>query len=241
MEFVRIPKGTFMMGPPKDERGMSDGDDLHECEITRDFYLGKYPVTQEQYETLMRSNPSYCSRNGEGKKYVGGLDTSRFPVENVSWEDAVRYCEKLTETHGKGQRTFRLPTEAEWEYACRGGTMTAFYFGSSCNGTQANCNGGQNLKRTSEVGSYASKSPHPWGLCDMHGNVWQWCLDWYDTKYYKNSPKRDPQSPESGLARVKRGGSWDSDPWVCRAAFRGLLEPRAREGDVGFRVAFRLD
>jgi formylglycine-generating enzyme required for sulfatase activity/serine/threonine protein kinase len=250
MEFVRIPRGTYLMGSPQDEQDRHDDEGQHEVEISRDFFLSKYAVTQQQYEALMGSNPSYFSVKGDGKEIVRGLDTSRFPVEQVSWYDAVRYCEKLTEKYGKGGRTYRLPTEAEWEYACRAGRETPFAFGSSCNGREANCDGnlpygtstkGPNLERTCAVGSYAAKAPHPWGLCDMHGNVYQWCQDWYNKDYYAKRNKRDPQGPNDGTSRVVRGGSWGKYPRLCRAACRGWRAPSDRGINVGFRIAFSLD
>src|SRR5262249_4758249 len=140
MEFVRIPKGTFKMGSPPDEKGRKDDEFQHEVEISKDYYLGKYEVTQEQYETLIGKNPSYYSASGGGKDKVQGLDTRRFPAQNVSWDDAKAFCDRLTQRDGQGRR-FTLPTEAQWEYACRGGTTTAFYWGEECNGTQANCDG----------------------------------------------------------------------------------------------------
>jgi formylglycine-generating enzyme required for sulfatase activity len=248
MEFVRIKAGKFRMGSPKSERYRGPDEEQHEVEITRDFYLGQYAVTQQQYEALMGTNPSWYSAKGEGKERVQGLATSCFPVENVSWEDAVRYCAKLTEKHGKGGRKFRLPTEAEWEYACRAGTETPFSFGASCNGTEANCGGddpygtsvkGPNLGRPCAVGSYR---PNAWGLYDMHGNVWQWCQDWYGPygDLGNKDPLRTDKIKDEG-DRVVRGGCWMHEARCCRAAYRAMLLPRYRDSSVGFRVAFRLD
>jgi formylglycine-generating enzyme required for sulfatase activity len=247
MEFLRIKAGKFLMGSPLGEKDRSDDEAQHEVEITRDFYLGKYTVTQQQYEALMGTNPSYFSAKGGGKEKVQGMDTSCFPVESVSWEDAVRYCDKLTEKYGRGGRKFRLPTEAEWEYACRGGTKTPYSFGSSCNGTEANCDGsnpygtstkGRYLERTCAVGSYR---PNAWGLYDMHGNVWQWCQDWYGP--YGDLGTKDPLKGEIKYQgyRVMRSGPWNSDARRCRAATRNWDSPENRSYDVGFRAAFRLD
>ncbi len=139
---------------------------------------------------------------------------------------------------------YRLPAEAEWEFACRGGTQTPFYFGRSCNANEANCHGnfpygakdkGPYLKGTSVVGSYAQKYPHPFGLSDMHGNVWEWCADWYGE--YPEGPVKDPQGPASGDRRVVRGGSWNGVARDCRAAFRNWGAPAVRNFDRGFRVA----
>jgi formylglycine-generating enzyme required for sulfatase activity len=183
MEFMRIPAGSFTMGSPKAEQDilnrMADftitSEDQRRVRISKDFYLGKYPVTQEQYQALTGNNPSHFCATGAGKDKAHGLDTRRFPVESVSWEDAVAFCEKLSRPGKK----VTLPTEAEWEYACRGGTKAVFYFGDWLNGTQANCDGripfgfkdnlpfrttdgGPYLKRTNCVGAYEQDYPHPW-------------------------------------------------------------------------------
>jgi formylglycine-generating enzyme required for sulfatase activity len=257
MEFVRIPAGSFTMGSPQAELDeykrlynlTNLGEEQHPVRIGKDFYLGKYPVTQEQYQAVTGTNPSWFSVSGGGKDKVARLDTRRFPVEQVSWEDAVAFCEKLSRP---GKRV-TLPTEAEWEYACRGGTKTAFYFGAVLNGTQANCDGkvnslfgtaakGSSLGRTSRIGSYEKVAPHPWGLCDMHGNVWQWCQDWWDGDYYKRSPNLDPLCRDGEQKyRVLRGGSWFSDGLDCRSGSRSWLGPSVRRDDYGFRVALRLD
>jgi formylglycine-generating enzyme required for sulfatase activity len=191
------------------------------------------------------TNPSFFSANGGAKERVKGLDTRKFPVEQVPWGEAVAYCQKLSERDGK--RRFRLPSEAEWEYACRAGTETPFHFGSSLNGDKANCDGnhpygtnekGRDVGRTCRVGSYAANA---FGLFDMHGNVSEWCQDWYGP--YHGLAEKDPlRTEEAGeSARVLRGGSWYSFPWLCRAAGRGRYAPASTGNDGGFRVAFLLD
>jgi formylglycine-generating enzyme required for sulfatase activity len=193
-------------------------------ELTRDFYLGVHPVTQAQFEHLMGNNPSHFT----GEK-GGGPD---YPVEQVTWDEAVEFCRRLSalEVEKAAGRVYRLPTDAEWEYACRAGTQTPFWWGTSATTTQANFDGncpyggaekGPCLQRTSKVGSYPANQ---WGLCDMHGNVWQWCDDWYNDW-------------ESGNRRVLRSGSWNSDGKYCRAAYRGGSEPSYRNAGYGFRVA----
>jgi formylglycine-generating enzyme required for sulfatase activity len=230
MECILIPPGTYQMGSPAGEAGRSGDEQLHEVEITKPFYLGKYEVTQEQYEALMGTNPS---------KFKG----KRLPVETVSWEEATAFCKELSSRTGKA---VRLPTEAEWEYACRAGTVTPFHFGTELNGKQANCDGtlpygtqekGPYIKGTCEVGSYAANA---WGLYDMHGNVWEWCADWYKDRY-NIEYKKDPKSPQNGEARVLRGGSWICIAAFCRAATRSGGAPANRNEHCGFRVAFRLD
>lgn len=267
MEFVLIPKGKFMMGSPKDEAERNplnkdfDAERLHEVEISKPFYLAKYPVTQQQYQTLMKKNPSYFQAAGAGPwaDKVKGLDTDQFPVEGgVSWEDAQAFCKKMQENDKQG-RKFRLPTEAEWEYACRAGTTTPFYFGSKLNGTEANCDGkdhpygtadkGPFKERTAKVGEYGENK---WGLSDMHGNIWQWCEDYYgpyngDLK--STDPLRSVQYSEelrtAYYGRVLRGGSWLDGADRCRAAYRRNDAPDFRyalgRACVGFRVAFRPD
>ena len=240
MKLAFIPAGEFMMGSPESEADRGDNEKQHRVRITRPFYMGVYEVTQEQYERVMGENPSYFSSTGRGKDEVAGRDTRNHPVETVSWDDAVEFCRKLSAQEG---RTYRLPTDAEWEYACRAGTQTPFHFGSQLNGREANCDGnypygtqtkGPYLERTTEVGSYR---PSAWGLYDMHGNVWEWCQDWYDSDYYANSPTDDPQGPSSGSNRVFRGGSWSYLARNCRSAIRYYLSPGLESTFLGFRLA----
>jgi formylglycine-generating enzyme required for sulfatase activity len=252
MEFVLIPKGKFTMGSPKDEKGRNpwvkapvyDAEEQHDVEITKPFYLAKYPVTQEQYVAITgKENPSFYSAEGGGKDKVPA-NTRQFPVERVDWEDAKACCEKMIKSD-KQSRKFRLPSEAEWEYACRAGTETPFHFGAVLNGKQENCNGnfpygtnekGPYLNRTSEVGHYPANK---WDLHDMHGNVWQWCEDYYGP--YEGLGTKDPLRSDkySVKNRVMRGGSKHCTSQDCRAACRGWRAPDVRENDAGFRVCFR--
>jgi formylglycine-generating enzyme required for sulfatase activity len=255
MEFVLIPKGKFKMGSPPDEKGRHPGEKdfdpekLHEVEIGKPFYLGKYPVTQEQYQALTGKNPSYFQAGGFGADKVKDLDTKRFPVEMVSWDDAKAFCEKLKDKD-KQKRTFRLPTEAQWEYACRAGTTTPFYFGSKLDGKEANCNGdypygtddkGPYKGRTTKVGEYGENK---WGLCDMHGNVYQWCQDYYgpcNNDLKTTDPLRSVKYYSDEERRVLRGGSWDNSAGHSRAAYRYWNTPGARQCLFGFRVAYCPD
>jgi formylglycine-generating enzyme required for sulfatase activity len=242
MKLALIPPGEFLMGS-KDSVENADEDEKpqHPVRITTPFYLGVNEVTQEEYQRVMDENPSAFSPEGKGSKQVSDLETGRFPVESVSWDDAVEFCRKLSllaEEKAAGL-VYRLPTEAEWEYACRAGTTTPFYFGDELN-EQANSSGlygktqEDSLGRTTTVGSYP---PNAFGLSDMHGNVWEWCQDWYDGDYYESSPVDNPQGPPEGLRRVIRGGCWRYAARYCRAAFRNRDEPQDRSNYVGFRVA----
>jgi formylglycine-generating enzyme required for sulfatase activity len=250
MKLVLVKPGTFLMGSPPDEAGRSDDEHQHEVEITRSFYVGVYEVTQEQYERVMGQNPSWFSSTGDGKDKVQGMDTRTFPVESVSWDDAVEFCRRLSELPAEkaNESTYRLPTEAEWEYSCRGGPLfkkpsPPFYFGDSLSATQANFDGnypyggaakGQYLECPTKVGS--SYPPNSLGLYNLHGNVWEWCSDWYDAEYYQHSPRLDPQGPANGKRRVLRGGSWVNDGRDCRAAYRNSDAPGLRYIHNGFRV-----
>ncbi len=254
MKLVYIPPGKFVMGSPKSEQEQSKKDSRtggewaaqeiqHEVAITKGFYLGVYSVTQEEYETAMGKNPSWFSATGGGKDDVAGLDTRRFPVETVSWNDAAEFCRKLSQNEGK---TYRLPTEAEWEYACRAGTKTAFSYGDTISTDQANYNGnavfgnghkGLFRERPVQVGSFPANA---FGLYDMHGNVNQWCLDWYDFNYYRKSPKSDPVNETPSEMRVLRSGSWGSYPGICRSANRSGSTPDYRNRTIGFRVVMTL-
>lgn len=237
MTMLLVQAGTFRMGSPPTEveRGADEGPQ-HEVTITRPFYMSIYPVTQKLFETVMGYNPSYLHASKGG-----GSD---FPVERVTWDEAVTFCKRLSElpAETEAQRTYRLPTEAEWEYACRGGVPMPFAFGPGISSREANYNGnypyggagrGPYLERTSRVGSY---SPNPFGLFDMHGNVWEWCADFYDRHYYRISPRYDPPGPPSGVMRVVRGGSCYNIGRFCRSAYRFGVIPTNRALDIGLRV-----
>ena len=236
MKLALIPAGTFLMGSPANEAHRSADEEQHQVEITRPFYLGIHPVTQEQYEKVMGKNPSHFTK-GKG----GG---SSHPVEQVSWEEAVEFCRRLSEKPEEKRlgRMYRLPAEAEWEYACRGGATSSqpFHFGDSLSSAQANFDGHhpyggdskrQYLKRTTAVGSYTANA---FGLFDMHGNVWEWCADWYGA--YASQSLKDPTGPTTGQRRVLRGGSWLNHGHRCRSAHRINHGPGLRFNLIGFRV-----
>jgi formylglycine-generating enzyme required for sulfatase activity len=192
----------------------------HKVSISKPFYLGKFAVTQSQWEAVMGSNPS---------EFKGRSN----PVENVSWADAQEFIKHLSAKEGHSR--YRLPTEAEWEYAARAGTTGTYSFGDDADslGRYAWYDGNSGDK-THPVGQ---KQSNPWGLYDMHGNVWEWVQDWFDKEYYSRSPGTDPKGPSSGSSRVLRGGSWFINAWSCRSALRGYYTPGGRNGSFGFRLA----
>lgn len=224
LALVPIPGGTFLMGAPASEKDSSD-DERPQHQVTLSpFLLGKYPVTQAQWVALMGQNPS---------RFKG----PQRPVETVSWLEAQEFCQKISEKTGAA---YRLPTEAEWEYACRAGTTTPFYFGPTITTELVNYDGnypynsapkGIYRKETTEVGSFP---PNAFGLYDMHGNVWEWCQDWYGA--YSAEAVLDPCGPASGSGRVARGGSWGRTAEYCRTANRGGGAPDSRGTALGFRL-----
>jgi formylglycine-generating enzyme required for sulfatase activity len=229
MKLVWVPAGTFTMGSPAAEpdRDPSGDEPEHEVKITRWFYLGAHEVTQGQYEAVMRSNPSHFDRdNGGGPEH---------PVERVTWEEANAFCRRLSETPEEAREghRYRLPTEAEWEYACRAGSRArdAYSFGPSLSSRQANIDNARG--RTTKVGEYA---PNAFGLYDMHGNVWEWCADWYESDFYRRGPFEDPKCIQEGKYRVRRGGSWSGLAQDGRSANRDRGLPTDRSDNVGFRV-----
>lgn len=231
MTFAWCPPGTFRMGSPESEPEREENEAQHTVTLTKGFYMGVHPVTQAQWEAVMGSNPSH-------------FKGANLPVEQVSWEDTQKFFENLKFKTGQA---LRLPTEAEWEYAARGGTTTPFYFGAQLNGTQANCDGnypygtetkGACLQKTTPVGSYAARNPHPWGLADVTGNVWEWCQNLYDGAFYGRSPESDPVCADSEQKfRALRGSSWYDDAACCRTACHFRYEP-AWNDCIGFRVCF---
>jgi formylglycine-generating enzyme required for sulfatase activity len=228
MKLVLIPKGTFMMGSPESEEERRKDETQHEVTISKDYYLGVYEVTQTQYQKVMGKNPSYF------QGAVVGNENADLPVDNVSWNDAVVFCKKLSDLpeEKKAGRVYRLPTEAEWEYACRAGSKTAFSFGSSeLLGDYAWFDKNSNY-RTHPV---SQKKPNAWGLYDMHGNVFEWCSDWYAE--YPKGAVSDPAGPKVSSDRVYRGGCWYYGVAVCRSAHRRRFDPSLRVILYGFRVA----
>jgi formylglycine-generating enzyme required for sulfatase activity len=214
MEFVLISPGTFLMGS---HDGEAREQPIHQVTISHPFYLGKYAVTNGQWEAVMGTNPS---------RFIGDLT----PIANVSWEDAQEFIQRLNAKEGGA--LYRLPTEAEWEYACRAGSPTAYSFGDDpaqlgAYGWYLNNSDG----KTSPVGQ---RTPNAWGLYDVHGNVFEWVQDWYGK--YAREPVTDPHGPASGSHRVLRGGSWNADAGRCRSAYRRYTTPSDRFDNLGFRL-----
>lgn len=219
MQLKPIPPGKFVMGSAK---GRSNEEPQHEVILTKPFYLGVHEVTQEQYERVMGRNPSI-------------FEDPQNPVEQVSWEDAVRFCQKLSELPAEeaAGRVYRLPTEAEWEYACRAGTTTEFSFDDD--ERRLDAYGWFDENTASSPKPVGQKEPNAWGLYDMHGNVWEWCSDWYGK--YATGAATDPVGPAEGSLRVCRGGSWRDEAVFCRSAYRLGYAPSGRENEnAGFRV-----
>jgi formylglycine-generating enzyme required for sulfatase activity len=232
MKLVLIPAGEFQMGSPESEEGRRDNEGpQHRVEITAPFYIGACEVSQEEYEQVMGMHRNAFCKTGHRAKRVAGQDTGRFPVEMVSWNDAVEFCMKLSAlpAERKASRMYRLPTEAEWEYACRAGTPWRFHYGDWPDDEYGN----YGEDRTTAVGSF---KPNPWGLYDVHGNVSEWCADCYSEDYYERSPSADPTGPASGSERVYRGGHFGGDPMLRRSAFRTGFGPDRWSEAVGFRV-----
>jgi formylglycine-generating enzyme required for sulfatase activity len=219
LDMVLIPAGEFMMGSPvSDKDALDDEKPQHRVRITKPFYLGKYLVTQEQWEAVIGSNPSFF----KGPKN---------PVETVSWDDCQVFFKRLNAKVGGGR--FQLPSEAQWEYSCRAGSTTRYSFGDDDSGVgEYAWYYGNSGYGPHPVGK---KKPNSFGLYDMQGNVWQWCQDWYGD--YTKSPRNDPTGPATGLYRVYRGGSWNYAAWYCRSAYRYATRPGGLDAYQGFRVA----
>ena len=232
LDMLWCKPGTFMMGSPEEEDRSSpeeedrENETQHEVTLTKGFYLGKYEVTQEQWEKVMGSNPSTFK----------GVT---LPVEKVSWEDAIKFCDKLTQMEKAAGRlpegwAYTLPTEAQWEYACRAGTVTAYSFGDSITPKQANYD--ENVDKTTPIGTYPANA---WGFHDMHGNVYEWCLDWYGD--YPDGSASDPVGQSVGRLRVYRGGCWYNYGSSLRSAYRWGLTLVYRTDHLGFRLSLQTE
>jgi sulfatase modifying factor 1 len=232
MKFNKIPAGTFLMGSPETEKDRLTNETQHKVTISKAFYMQTTEVTQEQWKSVMGTEPW----KGQGSVKEG----PNYAASHLSWDDAVAYCKKLSEKEGK---TYRLPTEAEWEYACRAGTETRWSFGDDEKdlGDYAWYDKNAYNKRKYYVHQVGLKKPNAFGLYDMHGNVFEWCHDSFKEDYYKQSPAQDPPGPASGSVRVLRGGSWLDYARVTRSANRGADGAGYRDRYLGFRLVRELD
>jgi sulfatase modifying factor 1 len=239
------PPGRFVMGSPRSEPERRPGEDQVEVTLTRGFWMAKYETTQGLWQRVAGALPGPLT-----KELPAGAD---LPVGNVNFTETEDFCRRLTERSRKsgelpGDWEFRLPTEAQWEYACRAGTTTATSFGDSLSSKQANFKGkpynggdpGPSLNHAAPVGNYPA---NPWGLHDMHGNTFEWCRDWYHARLPGgtdpdlHAARATAQRSEHGdISRVRRGGCWSDEGWPCRSAFRVRFEPDRRYDHIGFRV-----
>jgi formylglycine-generating enzyme required for sulfatase activity len=235
LEMIEIPSGTFMMGSSDNDLNSRDDErPQHQVKI-QSFYMGKYLVTQKQWNLVAKLLPTI---NKELNPVPSFFKKGEHPVEQVSWYDVNEFCARFSRETG---RNYRLPTEAEWEYACRANTVTSFYFGETITTKLANYDGKYNFisknkakfhNHTTPVGSFP---PNAFGLYDMHGNVWEWCIDtWHDN--YKDAPIDGIGWVDSNPFRLLRGGSWYSYSISCRSAYRHRISPKSKYEDVGFRV-----
>ena len=220
--FAWLPGGSFRMGAGEDADGHRANErPVHEVVLTKSFYLAVHPVTQSVYAAITKQNPAWFTAERGG--------SPDHPVERVSWTDAVRFCELLSAQPDEraAGRTYRLPTEAEWEFACRGGATDAPTSPDAVHSATAPARVGPRPANT-------------FGLFDLLGNVWEWCSDWYGERYYAEAPLRDPTGPATGTLRVCRGGSWKNLAGSCRAAYRNALAPHSKSSAVGFRVVVEV-
>jgi formylglycine-generating enzyme required for sulfatase activity len=245
MQFVQIPAGEFRMGSPADDPD-ADADERpqHVVRISRSFHLGRFEVTQAEYRAVTGENPSWFSPAGGGRDEVRGIDTSNYPVEFVTWEEANEFCRRLAALPAEraAGRTYRLPTEAEWEYAARAETTARFPYGDNLATRDGvvRMEPPNGARTTRPVGS---RRPNAWGLFDMHGNVWEWCADRYDATYYEtvaggenDVSTIDPLGPATGTGRVVRGGDYRFDPSHARSANRDFTRQSRRDWGNGFRI-----
>ncbi len=228
MKLVRIEAGKFIMGSPKTETDRYD-EEGHQSEVTisKPFYMGVCEINQAQWHAIMGTEP------WKGKLFgKSGADNA---ATYISWDDAIKFCEILSKKAGK---KLTIPTEAQWEYACRAGSKTAYCFGNDASklGDYAWCHANAHEIDDQYPHAVGRKKPNAWGLYDMHGNVWEWCRDWYSDEFYTKAKKADPENTTEAISRVVRGGAWNGAPGMSRSARRGGFRPDISNHDTGFRV-----
>ena len=217
VELVYVPAGQFMMGSPDNQSGSGSDEHPQHMVSVDGFWIGKCEITQKQYQEIMGENRSDFQAS------------NRHPVEKVSHDDAVEFCKRFQERYGI---EVMLPTEAQWEYACRAGSKTVYHWGNTID-DKCCWHGGNSQGSTHPVGQ---KRPNAFGLYDMSGNVWEWCADWYDARYYDTKSTVNPRGPEKGAFRVVRGGSWDNNDNYISSSYRYRFEPNKYFNKVGFRI-----
>lgn len=229
MDFVYVAPGSFRMGSPEGEiERHGDENPIRMVHITKGFYLGKFEVTQAQWATIMGENPSV---------FRVFEDAAQHPVDMIAWDDCQSYLEKLN-TLGLGK--FRLPTEAEWEYACRAGTETRYYWGTDSTDWQVHEYAWAFSRAEGRSHPVGMKKPNAWGLYDMSGNVWEWCQDWR-TNVYDPADTLDPKGAETGTKKIYRGGSWFNEPSALRSANRNGHEPDVKGPNAGLRLVLEVE
>jgi len=227
VEFIRIPSGTFFMGAQDSEEGSSKEIPRHTVRISKSFYMGKYEVTQKQWLDVM------------GIDHPSNFTSPDRPVDEVSWNDAQTFVHKLNAI--EKVHSYRLPTEAEWEYAARAGSETAFSFGDNTENNPLQKYAWYELNSDKQSHPVGTLQPNTWGLYDMHGNITEWVQDLYDKNYYSVSPENDPQGPGTGKKQVVRGGSWIHQAYSCRSAYRGYFSADYTDSEFGFRIVKEIE
>lgn len=241
MEFISIPAGSFMMGAGESDReAYSSEKPQHKVTISKPFSIGKYEVTQAQWQAVMGSNPYTLDRSNPYYNLPGMKERITRPDHpaTVSWNDAQEFIKKLNAKEGHNR--YRLPTEAEWEYAARAGTTTAYSFGNDKSDLSRYAWFGEDFS-TGGTHPVGKKLPNPWGLYDIHGNAWEWVQDRYSDDYYAQSPMNDPKGPNSGNQYVVRGGSWHITASSWRSSFRKPYDADYRGISIGFRLAMTAE
>lgn len=243
MRFVVVPGGEFLMGSSTDDAHADDDErPQHRVRISQSFRFAKFETTQAEFRAVMGANPSWFAPTGGGRGEVAGVDTDKLPVDMVTWHEAEEFCRKLGELPAEraAGRTYRLPTEGEWEYACRAGSTGSFSGSTELTSREA-C-----IFESPVAGLPTAAKLHPrpvgsypanrFGLCDIHGNVWEWCADYYSPADYTQEPATNPTGPEAGTGRVIRGGDYRSTPAMARSANRDFTRATRRDQGNGFRV-----
>jgi formylglycine-generating enzyme required for sulfatase activity len=236
MIMVHVPAGEFLMGSDLTrDAGAHESEEPQHKVYLDEYWMGRYPVTNRQYQTFVQAMVTSSPFHWQNGKIPGGLEDH--PVVNVSWDEAVKFCQWASQVSGQ---KIALPTESQWEKAARGTDGRIYPWGDQPP-DKSRCNFDRKVGTTTPVGKYSPAGDSPYGCADMAGNVWDWVADWYDEKYYGNSPNRNPSGPASGRYSVLRGGSWNSYDWLLRSAYRYRHPPDTRYNYNGFRCVCSPD